>query len=192
MYYCKNNNDCDQGSFCCSTLALKDYDVVAKNQTQMDGMGLCQVPQLCNAGMKNQLDYCEFGFECASRCCTSDQCSPPNSCHLICEKNFDCLMMGKCCSEGHCTQDLVCKEANKIIGDYCDENSECITNYCDLTGGPQDKTCNMVPSSKKTTQQFISHMLAVLLYIIIVAFVGAIIYFMWYFLKQNQQSGGSY
>lgn len=55
--------------------------------------------------------------------------------------------MGSCCSMGHCTDDLVCKDGNKIVGDYCDKNSECMTGYCELNSGSQKHTCNTVPQS---------------------------------------------
>ena len=127
--------------------------------------------------MKKMTDYCEYDFECASRCCTNSLCSPPNSCHLICKSNLDCVMMESCCSEGHCTQDLVCKGGNKIIGDYCDKSSECNTKYCDLT----KNTCGMIPSPKDVTKLYISMLLHILLYIIVIAFVLTSVYFGWYF-----------
>jgi hypothetical protein len=51
-------------------------------------------------------------------------------CYKKCDNNWDCSNTGGCCSDGHCTESIVCR-GNKATGDYCDDDTECVTRYCD-------------------------------------------------------------
>eukprot|EP00347_Sterkiella_histriomuscorum_P000800 403374456 len=110
LEFCNNNNDCIQTSFCCSTYS-------------------CVNPQTCLDGQKLFNDYCDFNFECMSRCCDQQKCSHFLNCYSKCQVNRDCGETSNCCSEGYCTHEVVCK-GNKVQGDYCDRNEECITKMC--------------------------------------------------------------
>jgi hypothetical protein len=48
--FCGRNNDCIDTTFCCSTYS-------------------CVHPSTCLSGEKLFNDYCDYNFECASRCC---------------------------------------------------------------------------------------------------------------------------
>jgi len=53
----------------------------------------------------------------------------------MCETNHGCLstdngLLGTaCCSEGICAKPVIC-QANKQLGDYCDNDSECFSDSC--------------------------------------------------------------
>ena len=91
---------------------------------------------MCLLGEKSTGDLCDSNYECYSRCCFNNECSHFLNCYISCHENKDCNTVGGCCSEGYCTQSVVC-DANKIIGDVCDTGTECITTYCDSIS----KTC---------------------------------------------------
>ena len=48
---CYINNDCIDTTFCCSNYS-------------------CVHPDKCLLGEKNKEDYCDYNFECYSRCCS--------------------------------------------------------------------------------------------------------------------------
>ncbi len=62
------------------------------------------------------------------------------------------MSVGGCCSEGHCTDKVVC-DGNKGVWDYCDSNSECLTNYCNL----QETTARDKPSRINWCEKFIEN-----------------------------------
>lgn len=62
------------------------------------------------------------------------------NCYITCAANADCDSTGACCSEGYCTDNVVCL-GYKATGDTCDVGTECLTTYCDIT----TKTCNTLP-----------------------------------------------
>jgi len=68
---CYKNNDCIDTTFCCSTYS-------------------CVHPSKCLHGEKVKEDYCDYNFECYSRCCFENLCSHFLNCHETCTKNSDC------------------------------------------------------------------------------------------------------
>ena len=95
------------------------------------------------------MDFCDYNFECLSRCCVGGKCNHILECYSQCETNTDCI--GKsiegtrvdnprkqlanhsspgCCSSNLCTESIVC-EGNKLLGDYCDHGTECLSQLCD-------------------------------------------------------------
>ena len=54
---CSDNTACDGSTFCCSK-------------------GRCVPGSICYKGQKQAYDHCDYGFECLSRCCFGNVCSP--------------------------------------------------------------------------------------------------------------------
>ena len=108
--FCERNNDCIETTFCCSTYA-------------------CVHPSICLQGQKLYQDYCDYHFECLSRCCDQSKCSHFLRCYDKCVSNSDCGGTTNCCSEGYCTHSVLCK-GNKVKGDYCDTSDECMSKFC--------------------------------------------------------------
>ena len=54
---CSDNTECDGSTFCCSK-------------------GRCVPGSICYKGQKQAYDHCDYGFECLSRCCFGNVCSP--------------------------------------------------------------------------------------------------------------------
>ena len=128
---CKNNDDCWATSSCCTTWG--DFKTIKINQAGGKSReGICSDASLCLTGLKYQTDYCDYGFECASRCCTQNMCSKPNQCALKCVKNSDCIDIDGCCYMNQCSQQMYCKSGNKILNDNCDNDRECATGFCDV------------------------------------------------------------
>ena len=106
-------------------------------------------PRTCLHGNKTENDFCDYNFECLSRCCVNGRCNHILECYSQCQTNQDCLgktIEGKrvdnprsvspnqlntgCCSSNLCTEAIVC-EGNKLLGDYCDHNDECLSELCE-------------------------------------------------------------
>ena len=62
---CADNTDCNGSTFCCSK-------------------GRCVPGSICYKGQKQAYDHCEYGFECLSRCCSANSCSPVIQCVKTC------------------------------------------------------------------------------------------------------------
>jgi hypothetical protein len=91
----------------------------------------CVHSNLCLQGQKLYKDYCDFNFECFSRCCDDNICAHFATCYEKCMTNSDCVKTTGCCSQGFCTDKKICLSGGKIKGEYCDVHSECKTKlYC--------------------------------------------------------------
>lgn len=76
-------------------------------------------------------DYCDFNFECFSRCCDDNKCAHFATCYEKCMTNADCVKTTGCCSQGFCTDKKICLNGGKIRGEYCELHSECKPKlYC--------------------------------------------------------------
>ena len=105
------NNDCDKSTYCCS-------------------QGLCVPGTICFQGHKQPDDYCDFGFECLSRCCSNLLCTNVLSCVDTCAINRECLNT-ECCSFGFCSESSsLCDDGLKVDFDVCDKSSECKSGSC--------------------------------------------------------------
>ncbi len=82
-HFCDTNYDCIDTTFCCSTYS-------------------CVHPSMCLHGQKLHSDYCDYNFECLSRCCAGNKCSHFLQCYEKCNVNSDCKNT-QCCTEGYCT-----------------------------------------------------------------------------------------
>ena len=122
---CNLNNDCKKSSWCCSG-------------------GKCVPGSTCFQGSKLYGDFCDYGFECLTRCCDQEKkyCSAFQACATECIVNTDCS--SQCCSNGYCSSKDICN-GGKIIGDSCDIDSECQSLVCskDLTN-----QANLMASNK--------------------------------------------
>ncbi len=108
---CADNTDCDGSTFCCS-------------------QGRCVPGSICYKGQKQAYDHCEYGFECLSRCCSANICSPAIQCVEQCRVNSDCSSE-PCCSFGYCTGSVsICLQGLKVDFDMCEDASECISGHC--------------------------------------------------------------
>ncbi len=86
---CFTNDDCVDSTYCCSTYS-------------------CTLPDKCLMGQKQTEDTCDYNFECYSRCCFGGICTHFLNCYVACTNNNNCDQVGGCCSEGFCTQTVVC------------------------------------------------------------------------------------
>ncbi|CDW83404.1 UNKNOWN [Stylonychia lemnae] len=102
--YCQSNDECQVSTFCCS-------------ETK------CVPGSVCYNGQKQSADFCDFNFECLSRCCNKKQCSHFINCVQKCSVNSDCD--SECCSFNFCSSSAICS-SRKSNGDYCDLDTECI------------------------------------------------------------------
>ena len=68
---CKANNDCISTTFCCSGYS-------------------CVNPRTCLHGNKTENDFCDYNFECLSRCCVNGRCNHILECYSQCQTNADC------------------------------------------------------------------------------------------------------
>eukprot|EP00347_Sterkiella_histriomuscorum_P011728 403371336 len=66
----------------------------------------CSHPSICLHGQKIYNDFCDYNFECLSRCCHGSRCSHFLECYETCSVNSDCKMTG-CCTEGFCSSSVV-------------------------------------------------------------------------------------
>ena len=106
------NDDCRTSTFCCS-------------------QGNCVPGSNCYKGQKQPYDFCDYGFECLSRCCSSAQCSDVIECVETCKQNSDCSVYA-CCSFGYCSATLeLCSLGNKEQFDQCEADSECLSGNCE-------------------------------------------------------------
>ena len=69
---CKANNDCISTTFCCSSYS-------------------CVNPRTCLHGNKTENDFCDYNFECLSRCCVNGRCNHILECYSQCNTNQDCI-----------------------------------------------------------------------------------------------------
>ena len=115
---CRLNEDCQKSSWCCSG-------------------GKCVPGSTCYQGSKLIDDFCDYGFECLSRCCPAGnkKCSSFMYCAEQCETNSDCAM--DCCSFGYCSSANVCF-GRKVDGDNCGADSECASQICSVGVNGQD------------------------------------------------------
>ena len=108
---CADNTDCDGSTFCCSK-------------------GRCVPGSICYKGQKQAYDHCDYGFECLSRCCAANVCSPVIECVETCKVNSDCKDE-PCCSFGYCTGSAsICQQGMKEDFDQCEDASECLSGRC--------------------------------------------------------------
>lgn len=101
-------------------------------------MSKCSIPTVCLQGSKLYNDYCDYNFECLSKCCSRDKhkCDFFSTCYDRCEKNSKC--QSGCCSQGFCTYETICTQSAKKLGDTCDKDVECQPgSYCN------DGTCKI-------------------------------------------------
>ena len=112
MEQCSENKECDSSTFCCS-------------------QNLCRSGDICIFGKKLTRDVCEYNYECLSRCCSSNKCSPINHCMIKCQKNSDCGAEEPCCSFGYCSgNNVICTQGMKVDYDMCESTSECQSQQC--------------------------------------------------------------
>lgn len=108
---CQSNNDCWTSTFCCS-------------------QGNCVPGSICYKGQKQPDDFCDYGFECLSRCCTKTICSNVIECVETCQWNADCQTY-PCCSFGYCSATMeLCSLGQKEDLDLCEASSECLSGNC--------------------------------------------------------------
>ena len=69
---CEANNDCITTTFCCSGYS-------------------CVNPRTCLHGNKTEMDFCDYNFECLSRCCVGGKCNHILECYSQCQTNSDCI-----------------------------------------------------------------------------------------------------
>jgi len=105
---CKANENCNISTFCCSE-------------------DKCVPGSVCYNGQKQASDYCDYNFECLSRCCSNNYCSHYRQCSKTCSLNSECDQ--GCCSLGFCTSANICM-GRKPEGDFCDRSSECQSLSC--------------------------------------------------------------
>jgi len=94
----------------------------------------CVPGSVCYNGQKPPQDFCEYDFECLSRCCDKNICSPVVMCVTTCQMNVDCTT--ECCSFGYCSASQTC-QGRKHDGDVCDKDDECKSGACN------EKKCGM-------------------------------------------------
>ena len=108
---CATNDDCWTSTFCCS-------------------QGNCVPGSNCYKGQKQPNDFCDYGFECLSRCCSDSGCSDIIKCVETCKKNSDCANFA-CCSFGYCSATLeLCSNGLKDQFDQCEADTECLSGNC--------------------------------------------------------------
>lgn len=115
---CYNNSGCNHSTFCCSKKK-------------------CVPGSICYNGQKQVKDYCDYHFECLTRCCspTTGKCTHFYECYSMCSTNADCTT--GCCSFGYCSHQSVCKSGQKVLGDQCESDSECRSD----SDGFQESVC---------------------------------------------------
>ena len=85
---------------------------------------------ICYKGQKQPYDFCDYGFECLSRCCTNTICSDVIECVETCQWNADCATY-PCCSFGYCSATLeLCTLGLKEDYDMCESSTECQSGSC--------------------------------------------------------------
>lgn len=85
---------------------------------------------ICYKGQKQAYDHCDYGFECLSRCCSTNVCSPVVECVETCATNIDCPNE-PCCSFGYCTGSAsICEQGMKEDFDQCESETECLSGKC--------------------------------------------------------------
>ncbi|TNV81863.1 hypothetical protein FGO68_gene7995 [Halteria grandinella] len=104
--WCLNNGDCSLSTFCCSKKK-------------------CVPGSICYNGQKQVKDYCDYHFECLTRCCsnTTGRCTHFYECYSMCSSNSDCT--SGCCSFGYCSHQGICDQGKKVDGDQCERDEEC-------------------------------------------------------------------
>ena len=115
---CLMNVDCQKSSWCCSG-------------------GKCVPGSTCYYGSKLIDDFCQYEYECLSRCCTKNACSNFVYCAKTCTDNSNCVT--GCCSFGYCSAPNVCA-GRKADRDTCDKDKECISSSCSTTNLPTTAT----------------------------------------------------
>ena len=84
---------------------------------------------ICYKGQKQAFDYCDYGFECLSRCCHNQKCSNVIQCVATCAVNSQCD--NKCCSFGYCAGSFTtCTMGQKEDFDHCESDNECKSKLC--------------------------------------------------------------
>lgn len=85
---------------------------------------------ICYKGQKQAKDHCDYNFECLSRCCSDNICSPVIGCVATCKANADCASE-PCCSFGYCTGSVsICEQGMKADFDTCEAATECTSGRC--------------------------------------------------------------